>query len=315
MKTKKKVTSLAAESPLPALMKKLKISPARVSGHVMRPAHIQGVFSDNGPEARNRRKLAPSTRRKGSKHLDVENFASGLHAALKNNTIGYCMRLQKDGKTIYTLQWNWAQTPDDDSVSWNPSRRMHVASVSKLITAIAMTKLLDKKRISYDAKIIDYLPAYWVKGTNIKKITFRHLMTHKSGFSTANGDTDYLTMKLLVLVGVQTDRLGEEEKYENINFGLCRILIAIISGLVDKNFLASDEVWDLLTIYSYVGYVETEVFGPSGVSHATLDHPDNSALAYYFPSADDGWDSENLEAVSGGAGWHLSINDVVGVAQ
>ena len=56
-----------------------------------------------------------------------------------------------------------------------------------------------------------------------------------------------------------------------------------------------------------------KVFGPSGVSHATLDHPDNSALAYYFPSADDGWDSGNLEAVSGGAGWHLSINDLLKV--
>jgi hypothetical protein len=116
-------------------MKKLKIDQAKLDAHVMRPAHIQGITSYNPPE--NGLNRAHGNGRKpgrppgGSKpHLDVDAFADALDAALKNNTVGFCMRLQKDGKTIRTLDRAWAQTPDDDSLSWTASRRMH-ASVGK----------------------------------------------------------------------------------------------------------------------------------------------------------------------------------------
>ena len=37
---------------------------------------------------------------------------------------------------------------------------MHVASVSKLITAIATTRLLHEKNLGANTKIVDYLPSY-----------------------------------------------------------------------------------------------------------------------------------------------------------
>jgi hypothetical protein len=108
--------------------------------------------------------------------------------------------------------------------------------------------------------------------------------------------------------------------YENMNFGLCRILLATILGDVPAGAyftppivpVANDVVWDFLTIQSYAQYVASYVFGPAGVSGPTLDHPAGDALAYAFPTGT-GWSSGDLRSVSGGAGWHLSPDDLLRV--
>ncbi len=72
---------------------------------------------------------------------------------------------------------NWAKEPLDGSEAWTPDTRMHVASLSKIVTAVAMTRLLDGAGISPATPIIDYLPRYWVKGPNVDQITFAELST------------------------------------------------------------------------------------------------------------------------------------------
>jgi hypothetical protein len=50
-----------------------------------------------------------------------------------------------------------------------------VASCSKLVTAIAMTRTLAAHNLPASTKITGYLPTYWAKGPNIDKITFAEL--------------------------------------------------------------------------------------------------------------------------------------------
>jgi len=59
--------------------------------------------------------------------------------------------------------------------------------------------------------------------------------------------------------------------------------------------------------------MQDHVLAPAGVSDASLKHPDTCALAYPFPVAGDGWNSGDLTAMSGGAGWHMSIDDLLAV--
>src|SRR5262249_31070068 len=136
--------------------------------------------------------------------LDVGNFNKIIHTALKDSVTGYVMQLRQNGTLIDTLIWNWARTPTDGGKGWTENTRMHLASVSKLLTAIGTVKALDSKGISYDAKIIDYLPTYWKKGKNIDKITFRDLLTHTSGFGfdSPGSDSDFVFMKGMVAAGV-----------------------------------------------------------------------------------------------------------------
>lgn len=317
------LTAPALKRALAGQVKGLSLDETRVLNHVILPPQVIGASSDlgldEGPTQLTPKKPTASL---NTLHLDVGAFGQDLHNALKDKVAGYTMRLRKNGQTIYTLQWNWAKTPPDGSVGWNPQRQMHVASVSKLITAIAMTRLLNAKGVSYDAKIIDYLPGYWSKGPNIDKISFRHLLTHTSGFT---GGTDFFSMKTAVAAGVSTnssmaDYVGHY-RYQNMNFGLCRILLAVMNGNIVKsatfkfppNFDFSDQMWDAITISAYNQYAQEKVFAPSGVTTATLNHPAAGVLAYPFPVTTSGWNSGDLGTVSGGAGWHLSADQLLDV--
>jgi len=295
------------------------ITQAQAASHVMLPSNVVGVISSRGlHEGTVRPKLnfPPLTIQK----FDVAGFGAALHAELKSEVAGYTMRLRQNGSTVYTLEWNWAKTPADGSEGWTPDVRMHIASCSKLVTAMAMTKLLNENAISYDAPIAPHLPNYWAKGNDVKNITFRELMTHTSGlnFGVVTSASDYQTMKAVIAGGV-THR--GQYWYQNLNFGLCRILISTIIGNVapGTNFSIplipnpNDLIWDSVTISAYTQYVQQHVFQPAGVSGASLDHPAADALAYTFPVVGNGWNSGDLRTMSGGAGWHMSVDELLGV--
>ena len=184
---------------------------------------------------------------------------------------------------------------------------------------MALIKALDDRQIKDVTPIIGFLPSYWVKGPNVDQITFHQLLTHTSGFNTGQGYCDFPFMRDAVGAGVTG--IGKYH-YENMNYGLCRILLATIIGDIapptrfdlpvfeDSN----DRVWDYLTIESFVRYVQEHVLGPSGVSDATLDHPDTCALAYPFPlDNSNGWNSEDLTTMLGAAGWHMTVDDLLAI--
>jgi CubicO group peptidase (beta-lactamase class C family) len=202
---------------------------------------------------------------------------------------------------------------------------MHVASVSKLMTAMAMMVLFrDNNNMSPDANIVDYLPDYWTKGSNIEHITFRNLFNHTSGLSVlGNSNIDFNIMKSTIAGG--SNDLGTYN-YQNVNYGLCRMLLPVISGNVKKDLYyggipglldplsLNDKIWDSVTIAAYEAYLQAKVFQPSGAAGATLDNPPGCALAYRVP--DDikpGWNSGNLQESCGCDGWHLSVNELLNV--
>jgi CubicO group peptidase (beta-lactamase class C family) len=303
-------------------VKGVAIDEKKIQEHVIRPQNLAGVFSDRGPHE-SKVQFAPTGSIVGvlPHHLDVGAFGAALHEALRNNVAGYSVQLRQHGQAIFAREWQWAKRPQDGSESWTPDVQLHVASVSKLITAIAMTQLLLEKGISPDAQIIDYLPGYWVKGPNIQYIVFRNLMNHTSGL-TAVDVIDFEIMKAAIAQGISLDQNAPNHlghyAYHNLNFGLCRILLAVINGNIGKNasfpFFLDDTLWDLITITAYVQYAVTNVFRPANVFGATLDHADPTGLAYKGSSdTAKGWNSGNLENVSGAAGWHLSVDQVLNV--
>lgn len=279
--------------------------------HALHLADLSDVVSDLGPVEAHKVGPAPSLR--GVKHLNVAGFGEALHAALKNVVAGYVMQLRKDGQTVYTLQWNWARRPGEGGLGWNPDRLMHVASVSKLMTGIGMARLLDEKGLSPDTKIIGYLPQYWQKGPLVDQITFRHLLTHTSGFITGGSASDFATMKQRVMFG--SGGVGNYS-YENMNYGLCTVLMAVLTESklkTDTSGPLSDMIWSIAALSSYSQYMQQKVFGPAGVFSATLDHGSDCALAYTFPVNGAGWDSGSLGAHAGGTGWHMSVRHVLDV--
>ncbi|NGZ07848.1 MAG: hypothetical protein CV088_00450 [Nitrospira sp. LK70] len=204
---------------------------AAATAHVMEPVHTRGVASFRGNEEV--ANLFPPQLPEGVQlAFNTDGFVVDLNAALADKTAGYVMQLRQRGQPIAAIQLNWAKWPVDGSERWGQTVRMHIASCSKLITAMAMTRALHVHDLTASMKIIDYLPTYWQKGPNIDKITFDQLMTHRSGFRVPEtSDTFYTIMKQKVAEGVMSADLGQPY-YQNMNFSLCRILLPVMNGTI-----------------------------------------------------------------------------------
>jgi len=290
------------------------------AAHVMEPAHTRGVRSFRG-----RPDLAPIVVPPLPARIELsfntDGFVKDLNAALADHTAGYVMQLRHRGQPIAAAQVNWAKRPADGSESWGQNVRMHIASCSKLITAMAMTRALQAKNLPSSTHIIDYLPTYWAKGPNIDKITFDQLMTHTSGFRVSGSDTFFPIMKAQIAAGVAASDLGQYS-YQNMNFSLCRILLSVMTGAIAAGTTfpdippgipgLNDQLWDYVTIGAYANYVATQLFQPAGVSGPTLTHPDADALAYTVPPGS-AWNSGDLTADCGGTSWHMSVTDLLNV--
>jgi hypothetical protein len=186
-----------------------------------------------------------------------------------------------------------------------------------------MTSLFELYNISPDDHIIDYLPSYWIPGPHIEEITFRHLLNHTSGLTGAD-IVDFSVIKSTIRAGISLGPgtatfLGHYD-YQNVNYALCRILLAVINGNISRGYVSSvsfidtDSTWDLVTFAAYQAYTVSNVFRPSDVFRATLTHPDAAALAYNGPfDSNPGWNSEDLSESCGCDGWHLSINELLNV--
>jgi CubicO group peptidase (beta-lactamase class C family) len=294
----------------------------RIRDHVFFPPNLLGVTSDRRKgEPQSPGELREISKKVASRKgliLNVSGFKSQLEDQLREHVGGYVFALQRRDEVVCTGQNRYAMEPIDGEVEWSLSRRIHVASVSKLITAIALTRLLKARSLAPDTPIVEYLPEYWSKGPNIEKVTFSHLMTHKSGFQfyPENDRCDFLFMKDNVALGIDKQKIGTY-KYENINFGLCRILISVVAKQIvaDLKFSdlsrVNDRFWDVATFSIYEAHVQAEVFEPSNIEWAAIDHAPGDALAYDLPATNPGWNSGNLQQVSGAAGWHLSVNDLL----
>jgi CubicO group peptidase (beta-lactamase class C family) len=305
---------MATATPVNAIDSYLFFDRAAADAHVMQPSNTVNIVSSRG---RDEGQLEPPSNGPsgGPMAFNTDGFVQALNNALAANTAGYAMELREHGQIIASMQSGGAHLPVDGSEPWNESVAMHVASCSKLVTAIAMVRTLAAHNVSADTPIIGYLPTYWQKGQNIDKITFKMLMTHTSGFHVVTSDSTYPWMKSQVAAGVASADLGVYT-YQNMNYGLCRILIPIMNGNIPagQTYPApnEDSDWDYATIQAYVAYVTKYVFQPSGVSDATLTHPAQDALAYSFPPGS-GWNSGDISANSGGAGWHMSVADLLNI--
>ncbi|MEP2935777.1 MAG: serine hydrolase domain-containing protein [Gilvibacter sp.] len=63
----------------------------------------------------------------------------------------------------------------------DPKSLFKIASISKLYTAVAATKLVAEKRLSFDKTLVDYLPELKDRIENAEEITLRMMIQHRSG--------------------------------------------------------------------------------------------------------------------------------------
>ena len=91
-----------------------------------------------------------------------------------NNSMNGSFLVAQNGQIIYEKYEGYASFRDKTPITSDTP--IHIASVSKVLTATAVLKLVNAKRIDLDQKVTDFLPEF-----PYPEVTVRMLLSHRSG--------------------------------------------------------------------------------------------------------------------------------------
>lgn len=92
---------------------------------------------------------------------------------------GMIVYVDQEGKPPAFYASGWKDR--DNKIPADPNSLFKIASISKLYTAVAVTKLVKEKRLSFNKPLTDYLPELKGRIENAQEITLKMMVQHRSG--------------------------------------------------------------------------------------------------------------------------------------
>jgi D-alanyl-D-alanine carboxypeptidase len=178
-----------------------------------------------------------------------------VNEAIGHGFDGMIVYVDEAGKppVFYTGGWKDRK----NKIPADPKALFKIASISKLYVAVAITKLINNKRLSLDKTLADYFPELVGRIENAEKITLRMMVQHRSGIpiftdhpgywdSPQESSKDVLEYALDLPANFEP---GEDYEYCNTNY-------LLLSRLIDK-----------VVGYSRHKYIKEEILIPLGLSN------------------------------------------------
>lgn len=176
-----------------------------------------------------------------------------------------------EGQVIHTF----AASSSKSSRPVNVNSNFRIASISKVVTAETVLKLIDQDLLQLDEPIVGRVAdsiGLILADDRARKITVRQLLSHTSGISNFlkiffdAGSYDQMGMLIEVLGQPLATDPGSAYKYSNVNFILLGRAIELVTGLSYQD-AAKQLVLAPLGLQSF-RMVDTYEFGPSDALHA-----------------------------------------------
>ncbi|MFO8236159.1 MAG: serine hydrolase domain-containing protein [Bacteroidales bacterium] len=206
---------------------------------------------------------------------------------------GASVAITKDERLIYAKGFGYADTSTRKLVE--PKHLFRVASVSKLITAVAIMKLVEQEKLSLNDKVfgeegvLNSSNYQNIRNSRITDITVRHLLCHKAGWSQFHGDpifspyTIINAMDVPLPIDLETTieytlkhrelsfDPGTKSSYSNFGYALLGIVIEEVTNM------------------NYEQYVSSEILNPAGIydmqiGSSRLDERKKNEVKYYSNS-------------------------------
>lgn len=220
----------------------------------------------------------------------------------QNGLKGVVVAIVKDEKLVFAKGYGLAD--EQAKIQVTPNQLFRLASVSKLITAVAIMKLVENSKISLESKvfgkygILNDDQFLHIKDSRLEKITVRNLLNHSGGWTQHYGDLAFLPKAVAKGVGeslpvnidsyikfVTTHRLhfepGSNSVYSNLGYLILGKVIAKVTGT------------------DYESFVKKEVLKPAGITdmqlgHSFLEESLPNEVRYYQPE-----DGQPIESFDG----------------
>jgi len=161
------------------------------------------------------------------------------------NVPGIAVAVVKDGKVIHSKGYGVRSILTQEKVDENTL--FGIASNSKAFTTAALAMLVDEGKITWDDKVIQYIPEFKMYNNYVtQEFTIRDLLTHRSGLGLGAGDlmiwpdgnnftTQDIIQNLQYLKPVSAFRTQYD--YDNLLYIVAGEVLHRVSGLTWDNFI------------------------------------------------------------------------------
>jgi CubicO group peptidase (beta-lactamase class C family) len=194
-------------------------------------------------------------------------FEEHVRGKLADIVKGYAFAVaDRHGAIQARAAGGWAQAPSDGNVRMSPTVVSGLGSVTKMMSGAALLHLFERHALAntsveaqLDTPMLSKLPEKWRfqwRGRNLERITYRHLLQHKSGFRDASCDGQTLQPLEQLAAGVKIADVGTLRCYNNFNFYLLRYLITAIAYPAEA--AAIHKKYDSLSLEEYTKKVNIE---------------------------------------------------------
>jgi CubicO group peptidase (beta-lactamase class C family) len=282
-------------------------------------------------------KLVPGNVRLSNSYSSGKDFA-GAEKAIRSfmrkwSITGASVAVSKNGKLIYARGFGYSDTISKEEIQ--PYYKFRLASISKLVTAVAVMKLIEEGKLSLNDRVFgpDAIlnDPYFSdpKDKRVYSITVAHLLSHEGGWTQRYGDQMFMPLLIADHMGVKPPvdtrtiirfaldkRLhftpGSGRAYSNLGYSILGLVIEKVSGM------------------TYEEYCQKAILEPIGVYDMVLAHnlPSQKApyeVTYYAPSdvvpkpsiygtgelVSPSYGGNDIEALGGAGSWLGTAPDLV----
>jgi CubicO group peptidase (beta-lactamase class C family) len=246
---------------------------------------------------------------------------------------GASVAVSKNGQLIYAKGFGLADK--QNNILTEPYNKFRIASISKLITAVAIMKLQEDGKLSVSDRVFgpDGIlndPFYSdPRDKRVYGITVAHLLSHEGGWSTRFGDQMFIPFVVSESMGVNSPvdtktivrfalnkglhfTPGTGKAYSNLGYAILGLVIEKVTGM------------------SYSDYCRKAILEPIGIFDMTLAHnlPSEKApyeVTYYEPGdaylkrsiygtgdqVQASYGGNDIEALGGAGAWLATAPDLI----
>jgi len=222
-------------------------------------------------------KLVPDNIRLTNSMSDSKEFA-GMERIINSfmrrwEIAGASVAVAKDGKLVFARGFGFADK--SSQAATEPYNKFRIASISKLVTAVAVMKLQEEGRLSVNDRVFGpdgiLNDSFYSepKDKRVYGITVAHLLSHEAGWTTRWGDQMFIPFPVADEMGVtppvDTKTIvrfalnknlhftpGTGRSYSNLGYAILGLVIEKVSGM------------------SYSDYCRKKILEPLGIYDMTL---------------------------------------------
>lgn len=261
-------------------------------------------------------------------------FEKRLNKFLKYwNIQGASVSIAKEGEVIYSKGFGYADTTAKVPVQSNHLFRM--ASVSKLITAVAVMQLKENGKLSLndyvfgENGVLNFAPYNDYRDKKVEQIKVKHLLNHSGGWTARYGDPMFINNTIAkridkkelittedVIAYMLTKRLhfrpGTASYYSNLGFAILSKVVEAKSGMPYETYVKANVLMPLGITEMSLGKNRHEEWLPNEVSY--YEQPDAIKVSSIYGTGEevrkcDG--GSNIEALQGAGAWIGSSLDML----